>query len=155
VQRDEQDAPAWEEEVSAFSGNLPRLSRENNASRSSAASPPRRVVEEISPFSGNLPALTNTDDDDAFLTDDDEVSPFTGNLPTIRPRIPAREIESTLVPVSSASRRSQDQQAYREPSRGANRQRREVQEQQEPPRYTNGLWSYASKENSKKVEKRR
>jgi hypothetical protein len=170
ARREEQAAPVWEEEVSAFSGNLPRLSRENssrennaresNSSRSRVASRPQPIIEEeeISPFSGNLPALNdnNYDGDDSFLTDGDEVSPFTGNLPNIRSQFPPREVvESTLIPVPSSDWRSQDQQGYQGSSRSAERQRREAREQPAAPRYTNGLWSYANKENIKKVEKRR
>jgi NADPH-dependent 2,4-dienoyl-CoA reductase/sulfur reductase-like enzyme len=188
AQLDEPRTPAWEEEVSAFSGNLPRLSRENiareyssreNSSRENSSreynreyssgehsgsrsrvAPPQRIIEEeeVSPFSGNLPMLTSsTDSSDDFLTDGaDEVSPFTGNLPNIRSKFPAREVESTLVPVSSSDRRAQDRQVFKDPSRSANRQRREEQEQQQAAsRYTNGLWSYANKDNLKKVEKRR
>jgi hypothetical protein len=172
ARREEQAAPVYEEEVSAFSGNLPRLSRENSArdnssresssSRSRVASRPQPIIEEeISPFSGNLPALNNNNnyDDDSFLTDGDEVSPFTGNLPNIRSKFPPREVESTLIPVPSSDRRAQDQQDYqgfsRSSSRSAERQRREAREQPAATRYTNGLWSYANKENLKKVEKRR
>jgi NADPH-dependent 2,4-dienoyl-CoA reductase/sulfur reductase-like enzyme len=167
AQRDEQLAPVYEEEVSAFSGNLPRISRENSirensaressSSRSRVASRPQRIIEEeISPFSGNLPALSNSNtNDDSFLTDGDEVSPFTGNLPNIRSKFPPREVESTLIPVPSQEWRPQDRQVYKESSRSTERQHREVREQPTPTRYTNGLWSYANKENTKKVEKRR
>jgi hypothetical protein len=152
ARRAEQEV-VWEEEVSAFSGNLPRLSAEDaRAYRSSKAAPPppERFTEEISPFTGNLPALNSTNE---------EFDPFAGKRSRSRPRNLEREVESTLIPVASSDWEPQGRQSsssYKEqrPSRSSEQRRGEAQEQA-PLQSSRGLLSYARKENIKRVERRR
>jgi NADPH-dependent 2,4-dienoyl-CoA reductase/sulfur reductase-like enzyme len=151
VRREEQKM-IWEEEVSAFSGNLPRISAEEvrtYKSRAASPQPEERFTEEISPFTGNLPALNSTDE---------ESDPFTGNRSRSRPHALVREVESTLIPVPSSDWEPQGRQSssYKEqkPSRSQEQRRGEAQEQA-PSQSSRGLLSYARKENIKRVERRR
>ncbi len=139
ARREEQEM-FWEEEVSAFSGNLPRISAEEvktYKSRTASPPPPERFTEEISPFTGNLPALNSTNE---------EYDPFTDNRSQSRPRVLEREVESTLIPVPSSDWEPQGQQS---------KQRQAEEQEYTPSQPSRGLLSYARKGNIKRVERRR
>ncbi len=163
-----------EEEVSAFTGNLPALSRrrateEVNAFSSAPPQTAREVFEdEVSPFTGNLPVISSRKNRQVVEpvpvssgVFEDEVSPFTGNLPAISPRQGKQIVKPTLPPVPSSDwKPKQSLLSYAEKPRDTqNIQQRQAATQNDGKapraRHTSGLWSYADKEEATRVEKRR
>lgn len=115
----------YDEEVSAFTGNLPALSR--------------RVTEEITPSTGDLP--------DSVPAMSDEVNAFTGNLPVLRNEGRSRGVESTLMPLPSPEWKPQSGLlAYADKTVKNNKGEKEkAHTTQEASNFSHGLWSYGKK----------
>jgi NADPH-dependent 2,4-dienoyl-CoA reductase/sulfur reductase-like enzyme len=122
----------YEEEISPFTGNLPTLAQQ-------------RITDEVNVFPVESPQ-------DAREIFEEEVSPFTGNLPTVSPRQGRQPVKPTLPPVPSSDwKPKQSLLSYAEKPQNTQNGGKASQGR----RHTSGLWSYADKEEVKRVEKRR